>query len=281
MLVLKEKELSDKLLTYQRELSRLGVENNNLHLELMNIKEVQSSSQEKWRVTCKRLENECEDLKALSSIQQHKYSELETERDNLKFKLDKVLIKMYNPTKEKGLKDPSLSLNAQNRLRRQEFKITGMLNESEDIRGFSRSQQEWAQEFQNSDERIKRYQEQVEELIIIKEDLQEEIKRFQVKLNNRDNEIQRLMDILNSGEFALKAPTRVEKVETSEKIHTLNERLDFINGEYMKMEQELIVAKQRLSQVGNVHEERDLLLISLDDAKKEIAVLKELVLKQG
>ena len=265
------------ILSYQRELSRLGVDNNNLHLELMSIKELHSSSQEKWRVTFKRLEVECDDLKTLSSIQQSKFSELEVERDGLKCRLEEILTKVYNPSSERGIKDSNLSLQEQNVLRKQEFRISATLQPSESTRGFTRSQHEWAQELQDSDERIKKYQEQVEDMITLKEDLQAEIQRLETKVGNRDQEIERLMEILNSGEFAIKAPKRVAKVENIETMKVLNERLDFVNGENIKMEQELKVAKNRLAQIGNIHEERDILMLSLENATKEINRLKQLV----
>ena len=267
---------------YQREVSRLGKENNKLHIEIMNIKETSSASQEKWRVSLKKLETEVNDLKILVSIHQTRYSELESEKDELKTRLDTVLTKIYNPANERGLNDPSLSIREQNLIRKQEFRISSALNESESLSGFTKSQLEWAQELQDSDERIKKYQEQTEDLIKIKEDLQTEIGRSDEKLKNRDKEIERLVEILNSGEFATKVPKRLEKEENQEKLKILTERLDFVNSEYMKMDQELTIARSRLAQVGNVHEERDYLLLKLDSAQMEITKLQEtLALGEG
>lgn len=272
-LLSRSKESTDNIAKYQREVTRLASDNNRLHLELMNTKESLSSSQEKWRVACKKLENECEDLKLLSSIQKTKYSELQTEKDELKSKLDGVLTKLYNSNN--GLKDSNLSITESNQGRKQEFNITNRLKESENIRGFTRSQQEWAQELQDSDERVKAYQDQLEEILKLKEDQQQEIIRCNEKINNRDQEIQRLLEILQSGEFAAKVPVRVSKQETTEQLSLLNERLDFLNTENIQMEKELHLARSRLAQIGNVHEERDILLLKLDDANKIIAKLQE------
>ena len=127
---------------YQREVSRLGKENNKLHIEIMNIKETSSASQEKWRVSLKKLETEVNDLKILVSIHQTRYSELESEKDELKTRLDAVLTKIYNPANERGLNDPSLSIREQNLIRKQEFRISSALNESESLSGFTKSQLE-------------------------------------------------------------------------------------------------------------------------------------------
>ena len=276
-LVSKSQEASTAISSYQRELSRLVLDNNRLHLELMNTKELHSSSQEKWRVACKRLELDCEDLRALSSIQQDRFSELEAEKDGLRCRLEEVLSKVYNPTSERGIKDSNLSMQEQNVVGKREFRISARLEESEAGRGFTRSQQEWAQELQDSDERVKKYQEQVEDVNSSREELKGEIERLGNKVANRDQEIERLVEILNSGEFAVKAPKRVAREENIEKIKVLNERLDLVNGENMKMEQELKVAKKKLAQIGNVYGERDALMISLENAAKEIEGLKQLV----
>ena len=127
---------------YQREVSRLGKENNKLHIEIMNIKETSSASQEKWRVSLKKLETEVNDLKILVSIHQTRYSELESEKDELKTRLDTVLTKIYNTANERGLNDPSLSIREQNLIRKQEFRISSALNESESLSGFTKSQLE-------------------------------------------------------------------------------------------------------------------------------------------
>ena len=48
------------------------------------------------------------------------------------------------------------------------------------------------------------------------------------------------------------------------------------------MDQELTIARSRLAQVGNVHEERDYLLLKLDSAQMEISKLQEtLALGEG
>ena len=108
----------------------------------MNIKETSSASQEKWRVSLKKLETEVNDLKILVSIHQTRYSELESEKDELKTRLDAVLTKIYNPANERGLNDPSLSIREQNLIRKQEFRISSALNESESLSGFTKSQLE-------------------------------------------------------------------------------------------------------------------------------------------
>lgn len=271
------KESTDTISMYQREISRIGIQNNDLHSELMNIKELQASSQEKWRVACKKLESECEDLKSLNSIQQSKFSELEAEKDKVKARLDRVLTKIYNPGSEKGLKDQNLSVKEQNAVKKQEFRISASLNPSENLRGLTKSQHEWAQELQDSDERLKQCQEQIEDLISMKEDLIEEVQRGKEKVKSRDLEIERLVGILNDGEFAVKVPKRVGNRESIEKVLVLNERMDFVNSENVKMEKELRIARERLAQVGNVHEERDLLLGKLEEALRENKKLKGIV----
>jgi chromosome segregation ATPase len=262
---------------YQREVSRLGQTNNSLHLELMALKESASLNQEKWRVALRKLEAENSDLKALCDIHKAKCTEVEAERDAVKSRLDGLYNKVYNPASQKTLKDPALRVKKQNSLRKQEFKVAEGLEAGESIRGFTKSQQEWAQELQDSDERVKRYQEQVEELIKAKEELQEDLRIGEERLRNRDLEIERLSGILNSGEFAVKVPKRVAKETKEEEIRVLNERLDLVNAEYMRMEDELSLAKTRLAQVGNVHMERDVLTLKLDEANREIAKLTQVL----
>ena len=257
---------------YQSEITRLGTENNRLHLEMMKTKEQASESQEKWRVSNKKLENEKNDLKTLNEIHKVKIQELEIEKDQLKSRFESLYNKIYNPASQKSLKDANLSIKSQNSVKKQEFKLSKNLPQSE-TSSFSKSQQEWAQELQDSDDRVKKYQEQVEDLIKLNEDLQEDVKLLEIRVKSRDEEVARLSNLLNSGEFALKVPKRVAESNNEELIKTLNERLDLINSEFMKCEEELTVAKDRLSQVGNVHLERDVLSLKLEEASREIARL--------
>jgi chromosome segregation ATPase len=248
---------------YQSEITRLGTENNRLHLEMMKIKEQTSECQEKWRVSNKKLENEKSDLKVLNEIHKLKIQELESEKDHLKSKFESLYNKIYNPASQKSLKDPNLSSKSQNSVRKQEFRMSKPLSSSESVH-LTKSQQEWAQELQDSDDRVKKYQEQVEDLIKLKEDLQEDVKILEERTRIREEEILRLSNILNSGEFAMKVPKRVAESNNEELIRTLNERLDLINSEFMNCEEELTLAKERLSQVGNVHQERDVLSLKLE-----------------
>lgn len=258
--------------SYQREITRLGTENNTLHQAMMKLKEQTSESQEKWRVSNKKLENEKNDLKALNEIHKLKIQELESQSDQYRSKFESLYNKIYNPSSQKSLKDSSLSLKSQNSVRKQEFKLSKPLSQS-DPSVFSKSQQEWAQELQDSDDRVKKYQEQLEDVIKLKEDLQEDLKIAEDRCRVREEEIMRLSNLLNSGEFAMKTPKRVAENNNEELIKTLNERLDLINSEFMRCEEELTVAKERLSQVGDVHLERDILTLKLEEATKEIGRL--------
>lgn len=242
----------------------------------MKIKEYASESQEKWRVSNKKLENEKNDLKALCEIHKLKIKELEAQFDQQRSKFDSLYNKIYNPSSQKSLKDPSLSIKSQNSVRKQEFKLSKPLNHSEPS-VFSKSQQEWAQELQDSDDRVKKYQEQIEDLVKLKEDLQEDLKIAEERCRVREEEVMRLSNLLNSGEFAVKVPKRVAESNNEDLIRTLNERLDLVNSEFMRCEEELTVANERLSQVGDVHFERDNLMMKLEEATREIGRLSMVV----
>jgi len=247
---------------------------------MMNIKEQASESQEKWRVSNKKLESEKNDLKVLCEIHKLKIQELEAQFDQQRSKFESLYNKVYNPSSQKSLKDSTLSIKSQNSVRKQEFKLSKPLSHSEPS-VFSKSQQEWAQELQDSDDRVKKYQEQVEDLVKLKEDLQEDLKIAEERCRIREEEVMRLSNLLNSGEFALKVPKRVAESNNEDLIRTLNERLDLVNSEFMRSEEELTVAKERLSQVGDVHLERDTLMMRLEEATREIGRLSMVVGNSG
>ena len=102
---------------YQSEITRLGTENNRLHLEMMKTKEQASESQEKWRVSNKKLENEKNDLKTLNEIHKVKIQELEIEKEDFIRNSSKFEVDFYELRK---------------RIKKLEMQLEWMMREKED-----------------------------------------------------------------------------------------------------------------------------------------------------
>ncbi|CAG9327638.1 unnamed protein product [Blepharisma stoltei] len=263
----KETEFSKSPL--QREVVRLNKEKNDLHIELMKTKEQFNAKEEAWRANTRKLEGEISDMRYLIEHTRDTIANLENDKEQLKNKVDLLLSKTYLSSFEKGIKNANLPPSERNVMRRvQGFEIERELGSGEIVSQFQRVNEDWAEELRKADDRAKKYQEELEELYNNKNRLEDELQRYKVLTAHREEEIERLSNTLGVGDYVQK-PLESERKMQNETVKVLNDRIDYLNGENVRLEAEVENMKTSMSRVNQIIEEKNILAISIEEVRKE------------
>lgn len=153
----------------KRENNRLIKVNNDLHLEMMGVKEQADDNDNKWRCAVKTLEGETGDFKFVIERLRSDVKKLESENYNIKTRLESAIAATYLPSTQKGVVDPHLKLTDMNTASRQQtFESNKPAPaEEEDAEGqsFLRENEDWANELRDADERARKLQEDLDEAV--------------------------------------------------------------------------------------------------------------------
>lgn len=83
----------------RREVDKLTRENNDLHLEIIKMKERVDKSEIKWESSLRSLEDQKRDLKFVMDQKDVKITSLSRENENLRIRVEELLSKLYMPSK--------------------------------------------------------------------------------------------------------------------------------------------------------------------------------------
>ncbi|OMJ67608.1 hypothetical protein SteCoe_35173 [Stentor coeruleus] len=232
----KIKSLNDSLIPLQNEVASLMKKNNELHLYLMTTKEEIDSKDTFWRASIRKLEVENSDLNFLIRKSKDDFSKFESQNSELRLRLDGLMTKTY--TTQKPINDgKDVYLG-----KVQTYHLPKGLKNSV-FEGFSKPDTVWANELRAADERTKKILEELENCAKEKSTFEDEVRRLKVLLENRNSEITRLTSMIGT-EFKPELITNKYKENMNNvNIEQLNDRIDLLNSENIKLERELAQAR--------------------------------------
>ena len=83
----------------RREVEKVTRENNDLHLEIIKMKERVDSSEIKWESSLRSLEDQRKDLKFVLDQRESKIMNLTKDNEGLRIRVEELLSKLYLPSK--------------------------------------------------------------------------------------------------------------------------------------------------------------------------------------
>ena len=83
----------------RREVEKLTRENNDLHIEMIRMKEKIDLSEIKWETSLKSLEDQKRDLKFIVDQKDIRVGQLSKENESLRVRIEELLSKLYLPSK--------------------------------------------------------------------------------------------------------------------------------------------------------------------------------------
>ena len=258
----KLKTLNDSVIPLQNEVSVLMKKNNELHLHLMSVKEDSDSKESFWRASGRKLEAEISDLKFIIQKNKDDMTRLENQNMDLRVRLDSLMSKSYSSQKVVNeVKDTNLG-------RMQNFELAKPLSSS-NFPGFAKPDTVWANELRAADERTKRIQEELESYKKGKSTSEDEIKRLKSQIEARNLEIARLSAMIGADFKPELITHNYKENQTNTNIEQLNDRIDFLNNENIKLENELGKAKQGQQRFFELEKENKFMVNNLSDLRNQ------------
>uniref|UniRef100_A0A8C4XV00 Centrosomal protein 135 n=1 Tax=Falco tinnunculus TaxID=100819 RepID=A0A8C4XV00_FALTI len=281
-----EKECSDYdaiLEPYKTENAKLTRENNELHLELLKLKEQSDRHVQDLKASLRRVERENADLKFLNNQYGHKIKMLEKENKARTEKIEQLQEKNLQAVVETpGGRKRSIPF------RRQRMQIDQLVPPS-GVSAYPVPQPAdpyIADLLQVADNRIHELQSEVTELQEKLELSEREMKNYSKQVELRDKEIERLVLALDGGR-SHEALSLESRTKSNEKLiadlHLQVEYLQQTNKELEKRIQDLLDTKQNVTSevvhLSNKNEELCQELNEIDHLAQQLERHKEIVLK--
>ena len=219
---------------------KLTKENNQLHMEIIKIKEEYSTKESNWRTSVTTLEENKTDLKFVIELKDTKIRELEKECMNLKEKLNQTLAKIYCPSQNELNKRPKgTPIEPANLvLQSQKFYVSKPL-EGQELPSIPKESAQWLEELKKADERTQKYRKDVEDLNKKLKNLEIEKTDYIAKMENRENEIKRLQELYSPEQNKDKMTNKYISSSNEITLNKLNSQIDHLNNVNHKLEDEL------------------------------------------
>uniref|UniRef100_A0A8D2PYD3 Centrosomal protein 135 n=1 Tax=Zosterops lateralis melanops TaxID=1220523 RepID=A0A8D2PYD3_ZOSLA len=281
-----EKECSnyDTILEpYKTENTRLTRENNDLHLEILKLKEQSDRHVKDLKASLRRVEHETSDLKFLNNQYMHKIKVLEKETKAKTEKIQQLQEKnLQAVVQTPGGKKKSIPF------RRQRMQIDQLVPPSR-VSAYPVPQPEdpyIADLLQVADNRIQELQSEVTELQEKLESSENGMKNYSKQVEIRDREIERLMLALDGGR-SHEALCLESRTKSNEKlIAHLNLQVEYLQKKNKELEnriQDLLDTKQNVTSevvdLSNKNEELCQELNEIDHLAQQLERHKEIVLE--
>lgn len=236
--------------------------NNDLHLHLMATKEDIDSKDSFWRASVRKLERENSDLNFLVSKTKDDMARMENQNLELRTRLDGLMSKNYASQKViNDFKDGNISRN-------QGFDVSKPLN-STSFNGFAKPDPVWANELRTADERTRKLQGEVEDYKKIKVSSDDEVNKLKILIQNRDLEIARLTAMIGVDLKPELIVNRHKENLNNSNIEQLNDRIDFLNKENIKLENELSKAKLSIEKFFDLEKENKYMVDNISDLRTQ------------
>jgi chromosome segregation ATPase len=179
------------------------LENNQLHMEIIRLKEGMQSQGGDLTQRMKQVESECDDLKFVAHQKENRISQLEKENNEMRQKLQQAL----QATQYKNSTEIQKIFSDKRGPEHQEaqFEMTraldgGASGNQRDNEEFRLQQDLWAQELKKADARAQKFKEDLDRLAEDKRELRSESVALQEKVFAREQEIQRLQQSYRGGQ---------------------------------------------------------------------------------
>ncbi|XP_053832216.1 centrosomal protein of 135 kDa isoform X3 [Vidua macroura] len=268
---------------YKTENARLTRENNDLHLEILKLKEQSDRHVKDLKASLRRIEHETTDLKFLNNQYIHKIKMLEKET---KAKTEKI-----QQLQEKNLQAVVQTPGGSKKsipFRRQRMQIDQLVPPS-GVSAYPVPQPEdpyIADLLQVADNRIQELQSEVTELQEKLETSESGMKKYSKQVEIRDKEIERLMLALDGGR-SHEVLSLESRTKSNEKlISHLNTQVDYLQKKNKELEnhiQDLLDTKQNVTSevvdLSNKNEELCQELNEIDHLAQQLERHKEIVLE--
>lgn len=214
------------MLPLKAENERVVRENNELHREIIDVKERLEASEIKWRGSLKQAQAQVDDAVFAAKQKDIRIKQLET--DILELQEGKV---------------PASNASGA-------MEITSALNpnpiqpaEARPELGVDTDAKVWAEELRRADERAQEFQQQIQALELERNNLTEVQRMLEDKVKTRDNEIVRLSSLYEGGQNLSALNAEYVNESNSTTIKKLTDQLDYVNGLNKQLEADLIARK--------------------------------------
>ena len=255
----KVQTLTDSIIPLQNELSLLQKKNNELHLHLMTTKEEFDSKISFWRASMTRLEEENSDLNFYTKKLKDDLARQAADNSDLRTKLDAVMRKSLVASRSLGEAGQGKS---------QVFELSKAPTPSNGSQ-FSKPDSVWANELRAADERSRKMQEQVEVQKKEKNLAEDEARRLNAMLENRNLEITRLTGMIGTEFKPEMITTKYREGLRSASVDQMNDRIDLLNRENAKLEAELSKARQGLARFCDLENENKFMVEDLSELRSQ------------
>ncbi|NWV40963.1 CP135 protein, partial [Grantiella picta] len=268
---------------YKTENARLTRENNDLHLEILKLKELSERHVKDLKASLRRVENETSDVKFLNNQYMHKIKMLEKENKAKTEKIQQLQEKnLQAVVQTPGGKKKSIPF------RRQRMQIDQLVPPS-GVRAYPVPQPQdpyIADLLQVADNRIQELQSEVAELQEKLETSEYGMKSYSKQVETRDKEIERLMLALDGGR-SHEVLSLESRTKSNEKLIThLNFQVEYLQQKNKELEnriQDLLDTKQNVTSevvdLSNKNEELCQELNEIDHLAQQLERHKEIVLE--
>jgi len=235
----------------KKEIRLVLKENNELHGEIMRVKEDLEFKETKWNNTFRSLQDDKTDLKHVIHLKDVNVSKLQEEIFTLRKKLQ-ILIKKHYLGPGKGLDNvpPEYRNFVAEGGKSAKFDLSKPLNdESPEAEDFKN----WQDNSKRADDKVNNLKDELKESVNIQAELAEKIRHMENQLNNRDREIKRLQARIDVGDLSLeKISTEYALKTNSENINKLNSQIDYLTKENTSLETTLKGLKTELSRTEHL-----------------------------
>lgn len=232
---------------------KLVKENNDLHLEMIKMREDFERKEISLTNSISKLDKEKQEIRFLLKQKDTHINNLNKESEDIRSKLNEVTEKIYGKNK-KGI---SNSQNILNKIGDSNLNIIGKKQEiimprsiepndfefpkevNNLFKKFSLDKEEWANDIKTSDDRLMKFREDIKRLEDTNKNLMSKIEFMQNQISQREQEIKRISAnysvIDNMEELKMKYETDTFKMQ----IDKLNNQIDFLNRENQEKEERI------------------------------------------
>jgi len=230
---------------------RLVKENNDLHAELIKIKEDTHQKELNYQTLNKKLNDEKEEFQFFIKQKDTLLHKNEQETEKLRNRLNETLQKIYGDNSSKSLSGADKLLNTTSKPmniigRKMEFEVSKNLDSAlnlEEMRQLLESpyinRVEWANDLKAADERTENFRNQYS---IQKQKNEEYIQRIEFlekQISNRDLEIKRIHQSYNIDGNLEDIKVKYKSTNLEAQLEKLNSQIDFLNKENRQMEEKI------------------------------------------
>jgi chromosome segregation ATPase len=259
-------------LPLRNENAKLLKENNELHRDLIKLKEELDSKEVGLGQSIRKLEAEKEEAKFLLSHKNIHIKNIENESEGLRKKFNEVLSKVYGtenfihsttfsqnpnmglPNAEKILKNKNRTINPINIIgKKNEIDMTKGLDPSSNYENLMKNvsnkkilihemsspqvnKEEWARDLKIADERAQKFRDEIQRLQEDKKEMENKLLFLERQIQNRDNEIRRVQNTYLNTDNIEELKVRYQTDNMKLTVEKLNSQIDFLNRENHKLQ---------------------------------------------